>query len=115
MGTSVPSVVHRETLIPDLEKTFRRYPCRWWTTQLVRAGVPCGRFLAYDEMCQHPQVRANRLMTELETPHWGTIRVAGLPWTFSSTPGGQRPGPRPGSDTDEVLAELLGKRGDATR
>ena len=113
--TLAERVVHRETLIPDLEKTFRRYPCRWWTTQLVRAGVPCGRFLAYDEMCQHPQVRANRLMTELETPHWGTIRVAGLPWTFSSTPGGQRPGPRPGSDTDEVLAELLGKRGDATR
>ena len=51
-------------------------------------------------------------MTDLETDTWGTIRVAGLPWTFSRTPGIQRPGPMPGRDTDEVLAEIGRKPSD---
>jgi crotonobetainyl-CoA:carnitine CoA-transferase CaiB-like acyl-CoA transferase len=59
-------------------------------------------------MRHHPQVQRNGLMTELPTPHWGTIHVAGLPWTFSHTPGVQHPGPLPGRDTAQVLAELLG-------
>ena len=57
----------------------------------------------------HPQVRINGLMTELPTPHWGTVRVAGLPWTFSLTPGVLRHGPLPGSDSAAVLQEVLGE------
>ena len=76
---------------------------------LTQADVPCGRFHTYDEMCLHPQVRLNSLMAELPTPHWGTVRVAGLPWSFSLTPGVLRCGPLPGSDTAEVLAEVLGE------
>jgi crotonobetainyl-CoA:carnitine CoA-transferase CaiB-like acyl-CoA transferase len=60
-------------------------------------------------MCQHPQVRMNGLMAELPTPHWGTIRVAGLPWAFSVTPGVLRAGPIPGCDTAAVLAEVCGE------
>ena len=70
---------------------------------LTQAGVPCGRFHAYDEMCLHPQVRINSLMAEVPTPHWGTVRVAGLPWSFSLTPGVLRSGPLWGSDTADVL------------
>lgn len=60
-------------------------------------------------MCVHPHVRVNSLMTELPTPHWGTVRVAGLPWTFSVTPGVLRAGPLTGSDTAAVCATLLGE------
>jgi crotonobetainyl-CoA:carnitine CoA-transferase CaiB-like acyl-CoA transferase len=73
---------------------------------LEQARVPCGRFHAYDVMCQHPQVRQNSLMVELPTPHWGTVRVAGLPWSFSITPGLLRAGPLPGSDPAAVLAQF---------
>lgn len=72
----------------------------------MHAGVPCGRFYAYDEMCLHPQVRINGLMAELPTPDWGTVRVAGLPWSFSLTPGVLRSGPLHGSDTAAVLADI---------
>lgn len=105
-------LTHRDTLIAQLAETLRPYPSAWWIKRLSEAGVPCGGFHAYNEMSQHPQVRINGLMTELPTSHWGNLRVAGLPWSFSLTPGVQRPGPLPGSDTAEVLAELLGEAGD---
>ena len=100
---------HREALVAHLEEVFRVYPSAWWIQCLSAAGVPCGRFHAYDDMCQHAQVRMNGLMVELPTPHWGMIRVAGLPWAFSLTPGVLRCGPLPGSDTATVLAEVLGE------
>jgi crotonobetainyl-CoA:carnitine CoA-transferase CaiB-like acyl-CoA transferase len=100
---------HRESLIAQLQTVFGKYPSAWWLRRLSRAQVPCGRFYTYDEMCYHPQVRLNGLMAELPTPHWGTIRVAGLPWIFSLTPGVLRPGPLRGSDTAAVLAGVLGE------
>lgn len=105
-------LTHRDTLIPQLAETLRAYPSAWWIKRLTQAGVPCGGFHAYNEMSQHPQVRINRLMTELPTSHWGNLRVAGLPWNFSLTPGVQSPGPMPGGDTAAVLAELLGEADD---
>lgn len=102
-------LTHRETLVTHLETVFQAYPSAWWIQRLVQAGVPCGRFHAYDEMSLHPQVRLNGLMAELPTPHWGTIRVAGLPWAFSLTPGVLRHGPAPGGDTPAVLSEILGE------
>jgi crotonobetainyl-CoA:carnitine CoA-transferase CaiB-like acyl-CoA transferase len=107
--TLADRLTHREALVAQLAETLRVYPSAWWIKRLTQAGVPCGRFHAYDEMSQHAQVQSNGLMTELPTSHWGTLCVAGLPWTFSLTPGVQRPGPLPGGDTAEVLAELLGE------
>jgi len=102
-------LAHRRALMAHLEQVFHTYPAAWWIKVLTQADVPCGRFHTYDEMCLHPQVRMNSLMAELPTPHWGTVRVAGLPWSFSLTPGVLRSGPLPGSDTAEVLAEVLGE------
>jgi len=107
-ATLADRIAHRESLIPQLAETLQVYPAAWWINKLTQAGVPCGQFHTTEEMAHHLQVRHNDLMTELPTPHWGSIRVAGLPWTFSRTPGVQRHGPLPGSDTDQVLAELLG-------
>jgi crotonobetainyl-CoA:carnitine CoA-transferase CaiB-like acyl-CoA transferase len=104
--TLADRLVHRQTLVAHLAETFRGFPSTWWIQCLSEAGVPCGRFHTYDDMCQHPQVRINGLMAELPTPHWGTIRVAGLPWSFSLTPGVLHSGPLPGSDTTAVLANI---------
>ena len=107
--TLASRIAHRDALIDALTETLNAYPAAWWLQRLTAAGVPCGRFHTYDDMSQHSQMRLNRLMTELPTPHWGTIHVAGLPWTFSHTPGVQHHGPLPGRDTAQVLAELLGE------
>lgn len=106
--TLAERLAHRRELIAHLEQVFHTHPSAWWIKVLTQAGVPCGRFHAYDEMCLHPQVRINGLMAEIPTPHWGTVRVAGLPWSFSRTPGVLRSGPLRGSDTAEVLADITG-------
>jgi CoA:oxalate CoA-transferase len=103
-------ITHRAPLIAELEAVLAPYPAAWWLQVLGQAGVPCGRFHTCEEMSQHPQVRQNGLMAELPTPHWGTVRVAGLPWSFSLTPGVLRAGPLPGSDTAAVLQEVLGEQ-----
>jgi len=107
--TLADRLTHRKALVAQLADTLRVYPSAWWIKRLTQAGVPCGGFHAYNDMSQHAQVQSNGLMTELPTSHWGTLRVAGLPWMFSLTPGVQHPGPLPGGDTVEVLAELLGE------
>ena len=100
-------IANRATLIERLEALLRGYPSGWWLKVFGEAGVPCGRFYTYNDLCQHVQVLENRLMVELDTPHWGRIRVGGLPWSFSRTPGILRPGPIPGGDTEAVLADLV--------
>jgi crotonobetainyl-CoA:carnitine CoA-transferase CaiB-like acyl-CoA transferase len=104
--TLADRLAHRRELMAHLTDVFSTHPAAWWSKVLTRAGVPCGRFHTYDEMSVHPQVRINQLMAEIPTPHWGTVRVAGLPWSFSLTPGVLRSGPLRGSDTAEVLADL---------
>jgi crotonobetainyl-CoA:carnitine CoA-transferase CaiB-like acyl-CoA transferase len=104
--TLADRLAHRRELIASLASVFQTYPSAWWIQVLRHADVPCGRFHAYDEMCLHPQIRLNGLMAEVPTPHWGTVRVAGLPWSFSLTPGVLRSGPLRGSDTAEVLADI---------
>jgi crotonobetainyl-CoA:carnitine CoA-transferase CaiB-like acyl-CoA transferase len=104
--TLADRITHRATLVAHLAAIFGVYPAAWWLQVLGQAGVPCGRFYDYEAMCQHPQVRHNALMVEVPTPHWGTVRVAGLPWSFSVTPGVLHAGPLPGSDTATVLAQL---------
>jgi crotonobetainyl-CoA:carnitine CoA-transferase CaiB-like acyl-CoA transferase len=104
--TLADRLTHRDELVGRLAEIFQTFPSAWWIKCLGKAGVPCGRFHTYDDMCYHPQVRVNGLLADLPTPHWGTIRVAGLPWCFSLTPGVLRSGPLPGSDMAAVLAEM---------
>ena len=104
--TLADRLAHRHELITYLAGVFQTHPAAWWIKVLTQAGVPCGRFHTYDEMCLHPQVRINQLMAEVPTPHWGTVRVAGLPWSFSLTPGVLRSGPLWGSDTADVFADI---------
>lgn len=98
---------HRQALIARLQTIFETHPSAWWIKRLTQAGVPCGRFHTYDDISLHPQVRVNGLMAELPTPHWGQVRVGGLPWHFSRTPAVLRHGPLPGSDTETILQDLI--------
>jgi crotonobetainyl-CoA:carnitine CoA-transferase CaiB-like acyl-CoA transferase len=106
-------IANRAALAERLAAILRAYPSGWWLKVLGEAGVPCGRFYRYDELCQHVHVLKNQLMVELDTPDWGRIRVGGLPWSFSRTPGVIRPGPTPGRDTETILADLVRAHCDA--
>jgi crotonobetainyl-CoA:carnitine CoA-transferase CaiB-like acyl-CoA transferase len=106
-ATNPQRVVNRAALIPLLEERFRTKPVAWWVIRLTKEQVPNSRIMDFDALRHHPQVLQNGHIVELQTPHWGTLAVDGVPWKFSKTPAGPiRPGGLKGEHTDEVLREL---------
>jgi crotonobetainyl-CoA:carnitine CoA-transferase CaiB-like acyl-CoA transferase len=100
-------VEHRAELVPLLEERFRTKPAAWWAIRLTKEVVPNSRIGDYEALRYHPQVLQNEQIVNLDTPHWGTLAVDGLPWKFEKTPAGPiRPGGLKGEHTEAVLREL---------
>lgn len=105
--TNPQRVRNRAELIPLVEAQFRTKPAAWWAIRLTKDQVPNSRIMDFEGLRYHPQVIQNQQIVELQTPHWGTLNVDGLPWKFEKTPAGPiRPGGLKGEHTDEVLREL---------
>ena len=106
-ATNPHRVLRRTELSRILAERFRTKPARWWEIRLNKENVPNSLFLTFDELRDHPQVRANNHIVELDTPHWGRMHADGLPWKFENTPVGPvHVGGRPGEQTEEILREL---------
>ena len=103
-------VEHRAVLIPLLEDHFQTKPTTWWRQRLTQERVPntrVSRTVDFHALRNDPQVTHNQHIVDLDTPHWGTPSVDGLPWKFSKTPAGPiRPGGLKGEQTQEVLREF---------
>lgn len=106
-ATNPQRVRNRTELIPLIETRFRAKPAAWWAIRLTKEQVPNSRILNFESLRYHPQVVQNQQIVELQTPHWGTLNVDGLPWKFEKTPAGPiRPGGLKGEHTEAVLHEL---------
>jgi len=106
-ATNPKRVENRSQLIPLLEEQFRTKPAAWWVIRLTKEQVPNSRIMDYEALKHHPQVLQNDHIVELQTPHWGTLAVDGVPWKFGQTSAGPiRPGGLKGEQTEEVLREL---------
>jgi crotonobetainyl-CoA:carnitine CoA-transferase CaiB-like acyl-CoA transferase len=106
-ATNPLRVQNRKALAALIAERIRLKPAAWWIIRLTKERVPNAPFLNFDQLRDHPQVRANDYIVDLDTPHWGRLAVDGLPWRFSETPAGPiRAGGKPGEHTAEVLAEL---------
>ena len=69
-------------------------------------GVPAGPILTYDQVFADPHVKAREMVVDVEHPAAGHVRVLGMPFKLSATPGTvRRRAPRLGEHTDEVLRE----------
>jgi itaconate CoA-transferase len=103
--TNEDRVAHRGELEPLLEDAFAARPAAEWLDALVAARIPCGAVNELPDVLEHPQLRHNRLVVEVDSPA-GPLPTIGNPFLV----GGDRPalGPVPalGEHTDEVLAEL---------
>jgi crotonobetainyl-CoA:carnitine CoA-transferase CaiB-like acyl-CoA transferase len=103
-------IAYRDDLISILNSIFEQRSSAEWIERLARAGVPCGphecRRRQSDVLLAHPQVRANEMLQQVETPH-GSIRSQAPQWKFEKTPAAIMRGcPMLGQDTERVLAEL---------
>jgi crotonobetainyl-CoA:carnitine CoA-transferase CaiB-like acyl-CoA transferase len=106
-ATNALRVEHRHELIPVLAERFATKPSLWWSSRLRRARVPHSPVLDTESVRNHPQILTNGYIERLETPHWGTLDIEGLPWVLHGTPTGpQRPGGLKGEHNDEVFDEV---------
>ncbi len=86
-----------------------------WLDILATKDVWCAPVRTFDDLVGDPQVAHNDLITTVEHPNGGELRVVGVPMRFSRTPGTVRSGPPAvGQHTDEVLRSA-GYSGDEIR
>ena len=100
---------NRDVVVPKLQEIFLTRTYAEWEAAFVAAGVPVGAINDLEQVVRHPQVRARRLLKQLEHPVAGKVEVIAPFFAMSETPGDAfTPGPLLGQHTDEVLRDTLG-------
>lgn len=74
---------------------------------LMEAGIPCGPVKERDEVLFDPHLEQRGMITEIDHPLFGNVRVPGSPIRLhGAEPADVRPAPRAGQDNHEVFGEL---------
>ena len=81
-------VRRRDELVPLLAARFASKPAAWWAHRLTAAAVANSRIQDFDVLRHHPQVVENEHIAVVDTPHFGSLWVDAVPWTFEATPAG---------------------------
>src|SRR6266568_3179670 len=78
-----------------------------WLDLLGKRDVWAAPVQTFDQVVEDPQVAHNEWLATVEYPGAGELRVVGVPFRFSETPGTIRLGPPTvGQHTDEVLVSI---------
>jgi crotonobetainyl-CoA:carnitine CoA-transferase CaiB-like acyl-CoA transferase len=102
-------VRNRETLVPIVGEILRGRTAAEWAQALSHASVPCGLIQNMQQVFERPQVRHRGLRVEIPHPAGVACPTVASPMRFSATPVRyDRPPPRLGEHTREVLTEVLG-------
>lgn len=87
-----------------------------WVEILSRTDVCVGPMLTLDEVADNPQVKARKMIVELDAPGIGKVKQVGISVKLSDTPGSVRSlPPQLGDNTDEVLGGLGYKPADIAK
>jgi crotonobetainyl-CoA:carnitine CoA-transferase CaiB-like acyl-CoA transferase len=98
----IDEAVGRWISVRDREEVIKEF-------ELAEASV--APIYEIDDVLADPQVRARGVAVEVPDAELGTVRMPGLPFRLSATPGRVRwTGPRLGEHTEEVLGPLDGAR-----
>ncbi len=109
-ATNADRVRNRAALYQVLPGLTAKKTAREWLDGLTERGVPCGPVNKLDQVFADPQVRHREMRVSVPYPgaRGGQIELIGNPIKYSKTPVAyDRPPPRLGEHTEEVLAELL--------
>ena len=102
-------VVNRDALDALIKKELQREGAETWITKLTAAGIPCGRINSVAQALAAPHAVARGMVTEVEHPVAGNVKMLGIPFRFSDTPASiRRPPPTLGQHTEAVLRDELG-------
>jgi formyl-CoA transferase len=90
-----------------IEDNFRKKSTAEWTAALDAADVPCAPAHFPEELFDNPHVAANNILTRLDHPIAGPIRMPRNPIGLSETPVAEpTPPPSLGQHTAQVMEEL---------
>jgi CoA:oxalate CoA-transferase len=79
-----------------------------WLAEFEAIDIPCGPLHTIPEAARYPQVQARDMLRDVESGRGNRLRISNSPLKLSRTPAGIRGGPpRVGTDTRDVLANLL--------
>lgn len=108
-ATNALRVENRASLVPELERIFRRRSADDWLARLRAAEVPAAPVNNLDRAFTEPPVAERGMIVEYDHPDVGRVRLPGNPIRMSGVSGTiSKPAPRLGEHTDAVLAGLLG-------
>ncbi|HEY6420053.1 MAG TPA: CaiB/BaiF CoA-transferase family protein [Candidatus Binataceae bacterium] len=87
--------------------TFKTKTRDEWFNLLSKSDICVGRMLTLDEVPNDPQVKARKMVVELDAPDGQKVKQVGISVKLAETPGSIRSlAPQLGQHTDEVLGEL---------
>lgn len=102
-------VMHRAVLDRLISTEFARDGAESWIEKLTAAGIPCGRINSVAQALAAPHAVARDMVTAVEHPTAGTVKMLGIPFRFSDTPASiRRAPPTLGQHTEAVLRDELG-------
>lgn len=108
-ATNALRAENHAALQPVIADAAKTRTVRDWIEVMEKAGVPCGPINRIDQVVADPQVQARGMIAAIHDPEVGVTRLPGSPIKLSRTPGCvDRPAPRLGEHTADVLKEWLG-------
>lgn len=97
----------RDELRQCLVDTFKTKTRDEWFDLMSKTDICAGKMLTLDEVPNDPQVKARKMIVELDGPNGQKIKQVGISVKLSDTPGEIRSlGPSLGQHTDEILGGL---------
>jgi crotonobetainyl-CoA:carnitine CoA-transferase CaiB-like acyl-CoA transferase len=89
------------------EQTFKTKTRDEWFAALTKTDICAGRMLTLDEVGDDPQVKARKMIVEVEAPGGRKVKQVGISVKLSDTPGTIRStAPELGQHTNEILEGL---------
>jgi crotonobetainyl-CoA:carnitine CoA-transferase CaiB-like acyl-CoA transferase len=99
--------INEKPLLALVEPAIRKMSAGELEAALMEAGVPCARVNNFQEVFEHPQMKARGVVQEVEHPRLGAMKVTRNPVLLDhGGPDIARPAPMLGEHSQQILAEL---------
>jgi len=91
-----------------LEELFSQHESDYWLSVIEKAGIPCGPVNSIEQVVRDPQIGFRNMITSVNHPIAGEVKMSGIPIKMSRTPGGVTlPPPTLGQHSTEILKFYL--------
>jgi crotonobetainyl-CoA:carnitine CoA-transferase CaiB-like acyl-CoA transferase len=98
---------NEDALLAIVEPVIQRRQSGELEAALMEVGVPCARVNNFQEVFDHPQIKARDVVKRIEHPRLGAMQVARNPVLLDHDgPDIARPAPMLGEHSEEILREL---------